>query len=189
MDGVAADKQPSPALRTGIVDPKQFSNDKYDCNDPLVPNNANELRWMQQHGYPTKEEQERLGRLSDSELGMQVRQGKLIAMTELGSRMIGKGDKKGLSLYTAAANRGSIYAYYLNADAAMKTTGFGSGPIESGAFLRLAILLGGHKAIDVFYRFAEDRHLQMAELRAIDQRAAWLYQIYTKNRQPTPRPQ
>jgi hypothetical protein len=50
-------------------------------------------------------------------------------------------------------------------------------------------MLGDYKAIDVLYRFAEDRHLQMAELRAIDLRAASLYQTYARNRQPSPRPQ
>ena len=187
MVGATTAEQASPAPRPSVVDPKQFCNDKYSCHDPLMPNNANELRWMQQYGYPTKDEQERMARLSDIELEMEAKQGKLTAMTELGSRMIDRNDVRGTRWVLMAKDRGSIYAYYVEAKTEMNHT-LGHGLVESGAFLRVAYLLGDYKAGTALYQFASKEGLSIGELDMIDRRAASLYITYAKNRQPTPRP-
>lgn len=170
------------------VDPKQFCGRKPACaDDPNIPNNERELRWMQQHGYPTQEELDRLARLSEAELEEEAKRGSLSAMTELGSRMVERGDNKGLSWYLQAANRGSIYAYYAESRAQMKRS-VGGGLVESGAFLRVAYMLGDYKAATALYRFSQKEGLDLVELNAIDRRAASLYLTYAKSRQPTPRP-
>lgn len=185
-DATPAERAP-PVSRPDIVDPKQFCSDKYDCHDPLIPNNANELRWMQQYGYPTKDELDRMARLSDVELEMEAKQGKLTAMTELGSRLVDRNDVNGEKWVYLAQQRGSIYAYYIDAKTEMNRT-LGHGLVESGAHLRLAYLLGDYKAATALYQFASKEGLDIVELNAIDRRAASLYITYAKNRQPTPRP-
>ena len=187
MAGTTAAEQVSPAPRAGIVDPKQFCTAKSSCYDPLVPNNANELRWMQQYGYPTKDELDRMAQLSDDELEMEAKQGKLTAMTELGSRLVDRNDVNGEKWVYLAQQHGSVYAYYIDAKTEMNHT-LGHGLVESGAHLRLAYLLGDYKAATALYQFASKEELDIVELNAIDRRAASLYITYAKNRQPTPRP-
>jgi hypothetical protein len=167
----------------------EFCNRKPACaDDPLAPNSEAELRWMQQHGYPTKEVVERLSRLSDTELEAEAKRGALTAMTELGSRMLEKGDHNGAVWFIRAADRGSIYAYYAQSKYEMRKAS-GRGLVESGAYLRVAYILGDHKASYALYEFMRTQNLSMMELDAIDRRAASLYQTYARNRQPAPRPQ
>lgn len=171
-----------------IVDPKQFCNRQETCkDDPTVPNNPNELRWMQQHGYPTRDEQDRLMRLSETELELEAKQGKLTAMTELGSRMIDRNDPNGSLWLLRATEHGSIYAYYAISKKEMNRT-LGHGLIESGAFLRVAYLLGDYKAGTALYQFASKEGLSIGEFNMIDRRAASLYITFANNRQPAPRP-
>jgi TPR repeat protein len=142
---------------------------------------------MKQHGYPTKDEQDRLARLSETELELEAKQGKLTAMTELGSRMIDRNDADGTKWLRMARDRGSIYAYYEVSKREMNRT-LGHGLVESGAFLRVAYLLGDYKAATALYQFASKEGLSIGELELIDRRAASLYITYAKNRQPVPRP-
>ncbi|MEQ1514557.1 MAG: hypothetical protein ABL934_18020 [Lysobacteraceae bacterium] len=173
---------------SGIVDPKQFCGRKPACaDDPNIPNNEQELRWMQQHGYPTKDELDRLARLSETELEEEAKGGGLTAMTELGTRMVERNDPNGLRWILQARDRGSIYAYYAQSKKEMNRT-LGNGLVESGAFLRVAYMLGDYKAATALYRFTQKERLGLVELNAIDRRAASLYQTYARNRQPTPRP-
>lgn len=182
----SASQTMSPAGKN--LDPRQFCNRDPACaDDPTIPNSENELRWMQQHGYPTREEIDRLAKLSEVELAEEVKRGNLTAMSELGTRMVDRGDNNGLSLYLQAANSGSIYSYYAESNAQMKRS-VGGGLVEAGAYLRLAYMLGDYKAATTLYRFVESQKLSIIEMNAIDRRAASLYITYAKNRQPTPRP-
>lgn len=174
----------------GFIDPKVLCGDNYNCLiASTTASSEKDYQWMLTHGYPTQEESDRLAKLSEAELEAEATNGSLTAMTALGARMIERGDKKGLSWYLRAADRGSIYAYHANSKAAMSITGFGSGLVESAAYLRVAYMLGDYKAVDALYQFAEAKGLGIVEFRAIDLRAASLYQTYAKNRRPAPRPQ
>ena len=171
-----------------ITPPAVFCNRRPQCmDDPFIPVSHEELTWMRAHGYPTLEESERLARLSEAELTAEARRGVLTAMTELGKRMIARGDRNGLTWYLRASEQGSIYAYYLRSDVEMDRAS-GRGFIEAGAFLRVAYILGDHKAGTTLLRFFEKNRLGMIEMNAIDRRANELYQTYAENRQPTPRP-
>jgi hypothetical protein len=188
--GTMSQPLPSPQLNVpvSIVDPKQFCGRKPACaDDPTIPNNERELRWMQQHGYPTKEELDRLVRLSEVELGEEAKRGSLTAMTELGSRMVERNDPNGMKWFLQARNRGSIYSYYAESKTEMNQA-LGHGLVESGAFLRVAYMLGDYKASTALYQFVEREKLNIAELDRIDRRAAELYLTYAKSRQPAPRP-
>jgi hypothetical protein len=170
------------------ADQRIFCNRRPECvDDPHIPNSEAELRWMQQYGYPTIDESARLGRLSDLQLETEAGRGVLTAMTELGKRLIERGDQNGLNWYLKAKNQGSIYAYYQRSNAEMNRA-FGHGFVESGTFLRVAYILGDLKASQALYRFIEENDLGVIEMDAIDRRANELYQTYAKNRQPTPRP-
>lgn len=177
-----------PNYEKEYVDLSRFCGHRPACvNDPHSPNNERELRWMQQHGYPTKDELERLARLSEVELEEEAKRGSLTAMTELGGRMVERNDPKGSLWFMRAADRGSIYAYYAESKTEMNRT-LGHGLVESGAFLRVAYMLGDHKAATELYRFKEKEKLGIGEMVAIDRRAASLYLTYAKKRQPSPRP-
>lgn len=168
--------------------PAAFCDRRPECkDDPFIPVSQEELVWMRTHGYPTQEESERLARLSEVELEAEAKRGVLTAMTELGKRMIARGDRNGLSWYLKAKDHGSIYAYYLRSEVEMDRS-TGRGFVEAGAFLRVAYILGDHKAGAVLLRFFEKNRLGMFEMEAIDRRAGELYQTYAQNRQPTPRP-
>lgn len=157
------------------------------ADDPLIANSEAELYWMRRHGFPTKQEAQRLQRLSEADLQVEARHGNLTAMTALGERMIDRGDSNGMSWFLRAKNRGSLYAYYMQSKAEMNPS-MGHGFVESGAFLRVAHLLGDSKAEREVHRFIEKNRLSHIELYAIDRRASELYASYAKNRQPSPRP-
>lgn len=182
---------PSPLRASTLSDtvaPKQFCGRKPACaDDPNIPNNEQELRWMQLHGYPTKDELDRFAAMSETALEEEAKGGSLTAMAELGSRIVERNDPNGLRWILQARDRGSIYAYYAQSKKEMNRT-LGNGLVESGAFLRVAYMLGDYKASTALYQLVEKERLGIAELDRIDRRAAELYLTYTKNRQPTPRP-
>jgi hypothetical protein len=177
------------AQRTAFVEPAVVCGDNAQClAAPTTARSAPDAAWLAAHGYPTHAESQRLAALPETQLRAEAERGSLTATTALAERLLGRGDNAGLELLTRAADRGSIHAYYVASQAALSRRGSGGGAIEAGAYLRVAQLLGDHKAVDAFYRFQDSQGLGMAELRAIDLRSGALYQSYARNRRPTPRP-
>ena len=158
--------------------------------DPTTAESEADYRWLRQHGYPTREESLRLAALSEAALRDEVGKGSLTAMTELGSRMVNRGDWKGLSLFSGAASRGSLYAYYAESKAMQIRAAPLGGIVESGAFLRVAYMLGDYKAARAVQRDVIEKYnaTRPSESVMIDERAASLYKTYAKGRQPVPRP-
>lgn len=165
-----------------------FCRNKPTCkNEILMPNSESDLLWMRKHGYPTPEDIEHFSSMADTELELLAKKGSLPAMTAYGARLIERNDPNGRNWIFEAKNRGSIYSYYEASNAEMNRS-FGEGFIEAGAYLRVAYILGDHRAASEFYRFIERNRLSIVEMQAIDLRAGELYQTYAKNRQPVPRP-
>ena len=166
----------------------EFCRNKISCKiDILMPNSEADLLWMRKYGYPTPEDIENYSRMTDAELEALAKKGTLSAMTAYGSRLVERNDPNGRNWIFEAKNRGSIYSYYGASNAEMNRN-FGEGFIEAGAYLRVAYILGDHRAASEIYRFIEKNKLSIVEMQAIDLRAGELYQTYAKNRQPVPRP-
>jgi hypothetical protein len=145
---------------------------------------------MRRHGYPTGEEASRLKSLSEAQLENEVADGSLTAMTELAGRKIERSDWSGLQLLTQASDRGSVYSNYVRSSAMLKKGAPMAGLIESGAYLRLAYILGDYKAAGALQNdFSRELSSTPREMSRIDERAASLYRTYAKNKAPVPRPQ
>ncbi|WP_179197398.1 hypothetical protein [Stenotrophomonas rhizophila] len=153
--------------------------------DILGANTPEEARWLLQNGYPSSELLNRLEAMSDRQLKREADRGSLAAMVNYGQRLASQGDTDaGLVYIFDATQRGSIYGYYAMSRV-YGTPGLG-GIVESGAYLRVAYILGDSKASDELQRRFPG--LQQMEQAAIDRRASQLYQSFAHSRQPTPRP-
>jgi hypothetical protein len=153
--------------------------------DILGAKTPEEAQWLLQNGYPSSELLNQLEAMSDGQLKREADKGSLAAMVNYGQRMASKGDTDaGLVYIFDATQRGSIYGYYAMSSV-YGTPGLG-GIVESGAFLRVAHILGDSKASDELQRRFPG--LQQIEQAAIDRRASQLYQSFAHSRQPTPRP-
>ena len=175
----------------GFIEPKIYCNGDQAClQDPTTAESEADYRWLRQHGYPTREESQRLAALSEAALQDEIRKGSLTAMTELGTRMVNRGDWNGLSLFLRAADRGSIYAYYAKSKAMQIRTAPMGGIVESGAYLRVAYMLGDYKAAQALRWDVIEKYnaTHPSESAMIDDRAASLYETYARSRQPVPRP-
>jgi len=139
-----------------------------------------------QNGYPSPDQLERFKAMSDDQLKKEADSGSLVAMVNYGERLVSNGDSKGGLVYIFdATQRGSIYGYYAMSSVYQHTPGLTS-IVESGAYLRVAYILGDSKASEELQRRFPG--LQQIEQAAIDRRASSLYQTFAHTKQPTPRP-
>lgn len=190
-DSRVTDVEP-PQATPAIVPPASgiCGNDDAACrSDPFSANSEEDLVWMRLHGYPTGDEASRLKSLSDAQLENEISGGSLTAMTELASRKIERSDWSGLQLLTQASDQGSIYSNYVRSSAMLKKGAPMGGLTESGAYLRLAYILGDYKAADALQNnFSRELSLTPREMSRIDERAASLYRTYAKSKVPVSRP-
>lgn len=145
-----------------------------------------EADWLLQNGYPSSELLKRFQAMSDDRLRNEADNGSLPAMVVYGERLAMNGDTYGGLLYIYnATQKGSIYGYYAMSSVYQHTPGLTS-IVESGAYLRVAYILGDTKASEELQRRFPG--LQQMEQAAIDRRASSLYQTFAQTRQPVPRP-
>ncbi len=155
-------------------------------SDILGAKDPEEARWLLQNGYPSSEQLKRFNAMSDDQLKREADSGSLAAMVIYGERLVSEGDTDaGLVYVFDATQRGSIYGYYAMSSAYQNTPGLTS-IVESGAYLRVAYILGDSKASQELQRRFPG--LQQMEQAAIDRRASSLYQTFAQTRQPIPRP-
>lgn len=155
-------------------------------SDVLGASTADEAKWLMQNGYPSPEQLERFEAMSNDQLKKEADSGSLAAMVNYGERLVSNGDSKGGLVYIFdATQRGSIYGYYAMSGVYQHTPGLTS-IVESGAYLRVAYILGDSKASEELQRRFPG--LQQVEQAAIDRRASSLYQTFAHTKQPTPRP-
>lgn len=155
-------------------------------SDLLGASSTEEAEWLIRNGYPSTEELKRLSSLSDSQLKKEADAGSLPAMVSHGLRLVDQGDSVAgrVSIFDAT-QRGSIYGYYAMSSVYQSTPGLAS-RVESGAYLRVAYILGDVKAAEELQRRFPG--LGQVEQAAIDKRAAALYQTFARSQQPSPRP-
>jgi hypothetical protein len=163
------------------------ADDRACLQSPATAHSAVDYSWLRRHGYPTREQTASFRTMAEPELKQRADAGDVTAMSALGARLIDsdRGDE-GLRRLIAAANGGSLFAYYGIADYVAARPDLG-GHREAAAYLRLAYLLGDHHAAAALYRrFPE---LDRAQYAQIDRRATALYASFAKSRAPSPRPQ
>lgn len=153
---------------------------------PFGAANLEEGRWLKSHGYPTQEELPKLKQASDQQLKILADSGYLPALVVYGERLAVRGDMRtGVAALASASEQGSIYAYYGLANVYAQNPK-AANRSESGAFLRVAYMLGDRKAAEELQRVVPDVH--PVEQVAIDRRAAELYKTFAKQRVPSSRP-
>ncbi|WP_115585067.1 hypothetical protein [Xanthomonas arboricola] len=153
-------------------------------SSPLVANSQAEAQWLLTHGYPSHAERARLDRMDLAQLKAESQAGNKAATVLYGTKTAVSGRfYPGLAILSKAAATGNLYAYYGLAEVYASDTEH-KNLVDSAAYLRLAYLLGDGKASSAIAA----KGLSSIENVVADERAAGLYQTYTKNRQPSPRP-
>lgn len=158
-----------------------------DCkSNALAASSSEEAAWLQANGYPSSAELARLQKLSDSQLKTAADAGSVTALAVYGERLaLGNDTKNGLDALRKATERGSIYAYYGLSNVYAERKGL-KNIVDSGAYLRVAYMLGDSKAGTAL--LGKTPPIHPVEMAAIDRTAASLYQTYANNRPPRPRP-
>lgn len=158
-----------------------------DCkSNVLAASSSEEAAWLQANGYPSSAELARLQKLSDSQLKAAADAGSVTALAVYGGRLaLGSDTRNGLDALRKATERGSIYAYYGLSNVYAERKGLKS-IVDSGAYLRVAYILGDSKAGTAL--LGKTPPIHPVEMAAIDRRAASLYQTYANSRPPRHRP-
>ena len=160
--------------------------DSEQCGDSYTTaSSEQEADWLIRNGYPSPMEQQRLAEASVDDLEREARFNEA-ATLELARRYSAEGDYyQAIELAVPVARSGNIFAYLSLADIHAN-----EGPkrdlIESGAYLRLAYLLGDHRASELLAtRFPEFGQVESV---MIDRRATSLYETLANKKAPDPRP-
>lgn len=155
------------------------------ADDVFMAADAREADWLIRNGYPSPAERRRLQELTVDQLESEA-PGNEAAVLELARRYSDAGDPyHAIGMVYPLARSGNLFAYHALADI-HAAKGPRQDLLESGAYLRLAYILGDHRAADVLaerlWKFGPVEH------RIIDRRAASLYQTFAEGRTPDPRP-
>lgn len=164
---------------------------QYICRDAecegsvLSAVSAEEAEWLLRHGYPSPAEARRLEGLPLELLEAEARSSNS-AKLELAQRYADEGDtERAMSLAADVANSGGLYAYH-RMSTIMDSRGPHRDRIDAAAYLRVAHILGDHRASRAMAEsFAEFGPVESV---IIDRRASGLYKTMAKNRLPDPRP-
>lgn len=150
----------------------------------LEARSQEEAEWLVRHRYPTAAEVERMRVQSLAALQQNAQAGDTTAAVLLGKRIaLEKNFLDGQVMLREQALSGNLYAFYAIAETYRE-----SGTpnlVDSAAYLRLAYILGDHKAANEIGKLG----LTSVELSAADSRASQLYKGFAGDRVPDPRPQ
>ncbi|WP_414608047.1 hypothetical protein [Stenotrophomonas sp. FR010] len=157
-----------------------------DCRDagPLQAKSQEEAEWLIRHKYPSQIELERLRSESIDVLQQKASAGDPTASAVLGKRIaMEKNFMDGQVLLRNQVLSGNFYALYAISESYRESKV--PNAVDGAAYLRLAYILGDHKAA---IEIAKMR-LSSAELAAADSRASLLYKGFAGDQVPDPRPQ
>ena len=157
-----------------------------DCRDagPLQAKSQEEAEWLIRHKYPSQIELERLRSESMDVLQQKASAGDPTASAVLGKRIaMEKNFMDGQVLLRNQVLSGNFYALYAISESYRESKV--PNAVDGAAYLRLAYILGDHKAA---IEIAKMR-LSSAELAAADSRASLLYKGFAGDQVPDPRPQ
>ncbi|MDT3470029.1 hypothetical protein [Stenotrophomonas maltophilia] len=157
-----------------------------DCRDagPLEAKSQEEAEWLIRHKYPSQAELERLRSESLDILQQKASAGDPTAAAVLGKRIaMEKNFMDGQVMLRNQVLSGNFYALYAISESYRESKV--PNPVDGAAYLRLAYIMGDHKAA---IEIAKMR-LSSAELAAADSRASLLYKGFAGDQAPDPRPQ
>lgn len=136
-----------------VVKPSTFSRkeDSVEAYSKWGAMDSEDAQWLARHGYPTPEEESELASLTEAELRQRASQGDLLAMVELGRRILSQDreDREGLDLMFEAASRGSNRALSARAETLgnMHQDSFTCADPYAAASFLAAAMLGDRGAI------------------------------------------
>jgi hypothetical protein len=193
-----SDTPPAPASAPAPTATAEASNQKlqaYVCSeadprcrastDPLKARSVDEARWLVAHGYPTREEEDRLKASSLDQLKAEADAGNPSAKVVYASKLAllpGKYHEGYLLMHDQAVS-GNLYAYYGVSEVMLNNKEHG-GLVDSAAYLRVAYLLGDWRAADKMAALG----LPQPEMMAADRRAASLLNTFSGGLEPSRRP-
>ncbi|MBA8680205.1 hypothetical protein [Stenotrophomonas tumulicola] len=151
---------------------------------PLEAKTTEEAEWLIRHRYPTAAELEIMRTQSLDVLKQETSAGNTAAAAVLGKRIsLERNFLDGQVILRDQALSGNIYAFYAISESYREAKS--PNLIDSAAYLRVAYILGDHKAATELARMG----LTSAELAAADSRASQLYKGFAGDQVPDPRPQ
>lgn len=144
-----------------------------------------EAQWLIAHGYPSRQENERLHGLGLEELSRLAKSGNRAAAVVYAEKLALDGGQfdVGFGLLHQQAAAGNLFAYYALSDILYKDPAKRQ-LVDSAAYLKVAYLLGDARATQIL----ADRNYASPELLAADVRAAGLLDTFSGGVQPSPRP-
>ena len=157
-----------------------------DCRDagPLQARSQEEAEWLIRHQYPSQAELERLGSESLDVLQQKASVGDSTAAAVLGKRIaLEKNFMDGQVMLRNQVLSGNLYALYAISESYRESKV--PNAVDGAAYLRLAYIMGDHKAATEIAKMG----LSSAELAAADRRASLLYKGFAGDQVPDPRPQ
>lgn len=171
-----------PAPSTGTQQRTQGGELVYQCpdytsdctaDDPLVAASNEEAEWLSENGYPSIQTLKKYETITLEELRGKQNKSQIDTLM-LSEKMAEKNERNnGKALAHSVAMQGNLYALYVLSEIhAMPGPGFDR--IESGAYLRLAYLMGDSKAADFYHEIYGS--LSAPEHLLIDRRASRLMQ-------------
>lgn len=144
-----------------------------------------EAQWLISHGYPSRQENEKLHGLGLQELAQLAKGGNRAAAVVYAEKLALEGGQfdVGFGLLHQQATSGNLFAYYALSDILYKEPARRQ-LVDSAAYLKVAYLLGDARATQIL----ADRNYAGPELLAADVRAAGLLDSFSGGVQPSPRP-
>lgn len=153
-------------------------------NDLLVAASNEEADWLYENGYPSIQEIQEYKDITLEELRAKENKSQTDTLM-LSEKMAEKNERNnGKALAHSVAMQGNLYALYVLSEIhAMPGQGYDR--TESGAYLKLAYLMGDNKAVDLYYEIYGS--LSAPEHLLIDRRASRLMQTMSLNpKKPRP---
>lgn len=151
----------------------------------LEAKSEREAQWLIAHGYPSRQENERLHGLGLQDLAQLAKSGNRAASVVYAEKLALEGGQfdVGFGLLHQQATSGNLFAYYALSDILYKDPSKRQ-LVDSAAYLKVAYLLGDARATEILL----DRNYAGPELMAADRRAAGLLDTFSGGVQPSPRP-
>lgn len=157
-----------------------------DCNEagPLQAKSQEEAEWLIRHKYPSQAELEQLRSESLDVLQQKASAGDTSAAAILGKRIsLEKNFMDGQVMLRNQVLSGNFYALYAISESYRESRM--PNAVDGAAYLRLAYIMGDHKAAIEIAKMG----LSSAEQAAADSRASLLYKGFAGDQAPDPRPQ
>jgi hypothetical protein len=153
--------------------------------DPLSAQSEQESRWLVRHGYPTRQEEQRLKALGMEQLYAEAKTGNVPANVVYGYRVALQPGRfyDGLGHLRKLAVKGKLYAYYGISEAYWDSSDHRS-IVDSAAYLHVAYLLGDKRA----KRQAKESRYHRFELSSARKRGEGLLETFAGDVKPSPRP-